>query len=166
MSSKIESITATVPVTGIQSSRERRREIERRYWAKPENREKKRAKDKRYYERHKQKRLEAARVYIQAHPEQRKETCKRYYRNHIEEEAKRQVKYITNNLEKYKAHQMVRCAVLDGRLCPQKCEVCGNEKTSAHHEDYNKPLEVKWLCHKCHMALHAQKRKEKDAIKN
>lgn len=161
----IESITATIPVVG-QSSRERRREIERRYWSKPENKERKRAKNKRYYERHKQKCLEAAKAYIQAHPEQRKETCKRYYRNHIEKESERQSKYIENNPEKYKAHQLVRKAILNGELSPRPCEKCGAEKTSAHHDDYTKPLEVRWLCHSCHMELHATTRKEKDDIKD
>ncbi|GAG03219.1 unnamed protein product, partial [marine sediment metagenome] len=41
-----------------------------------------------------------------------------------------------------------------GRLKRGKCLVCGDEKTEAHHEDYSKPLEVKWLCKKHHSELH------------
>lgn len=34
------------------------------------------------------------------------------------------------------------------------CEQCQNEKSEAHHNDYNKPLEVIWLCRSCHVELH------------
>jgi hypothetical protein len=41
-----------------------------------------------------------------------------------------------------------------GRLAPQPCRVCGSEKVEMHHEDYDKPLDVTWLCRPCHLALH------------
>lgn len=34
------------------------------------------------------------------------------------------------------------------------CEICSNPKSHAHHEDYSKPLEVKWLCAKHHQLIH------------
>lgn len=37
----------------------------------------------------------------------------------------------------------------------QPCEVCGAEKSHAHHDDYGQPLVVRWLCHSHHMEHHA-----------
>lgn len=63
-------------------------------------------------------------------------------------------KYRANNPEKYKAHTMVNNAIRDRRLTKKPCEVCGNEKSHAHHDDYSKPLDVKWLCAMHHQRLH------------
>jgi hypothetical protein len=48
--------------------------------------------------------------------------------------------------EKYKARMILGNAVRDGRLIKYPCCVCGNIKSTAHHEDYSKPLEVVWVC--------------------
>lgn len=57
------------------------------------------------------------------------------------------------NALKLAAHRAVSKVVRNGTLIPQLCEVC-NEVAETHHEDYNKPLEVKWLCVKHHKVLH------------
>ena len=54
------------------------------------------------------------------------------------------------------AHSMVQRAVRDGKLVkPSKCQNCNKEKkVYAHHDDYYKPLDVKWLCQVCHKKEH------------
>ena len=47
---------------------------------------------------------------------------------------------------KYFSRMYVRCALYFGDLQKQPCEVCGEPKVQAHHEDYAKPLMVRWLC--------------------
>jgi len=42
-----------------------------------------------------------------------------------------------------------------GRLQPGDCETCGGPAEEMHHEDYTRPLFVKWYCRPCHLALHA-----------
>lgn len=44
-----------------------------------------------------------------------------------------------------------------GLLVPKPCERCGaTENIQKHHEDYDKPLDVVWLCPKCHSARHME----------
>ena len=64
------------------------------------------------------------------------------------------------------AHNAVARAVRLGRLTPEPCERCGCEKSLAHHEDYDKPLEVVWLCQPCHKQRHKEIDEEQDAKKS
>jgi hypothetical protein len=58
--------------------------------------------------------------------------------------------------ERTKCRQITLRAKKSGKIVPpSKCESCGREvKLHAHHEDYSKPLDVKWLCRPCHNKLH------------
>jgi ribosomal protein S27AE len=50
------------------------------------------------------------------------------------------------------AYRTVERALKTGKLIKlDECERCGSEGSlEAHHEDYSKPLDVEWLCTKCH----------------
>jgi hypothetical protein len=52
------------------------------------------------------------------------------------------------------AGQAVKQALKIGTLTRLVCEACGEPETQAHHEDYTKQLDVKWLCVPCHMQRH------------
>ena len=58
--------------------------------------------------------------------------------------------YRQKHPEKARAWSMVGRAVRNGTLIRQPCEVCGEAKVQAHHEDYSKPIDVRWLCFKHH----------------
>lgn len=53
---------------------------------------------------------------------------------------------------------IVRRAIRAGVLVRQPCVICGDPRGHAHHENYDYPLEVTWICHAHHMAWHAEKR--------
>lgn len=58
------------------------------------------------------------------------------------------------NREKHVARSAVIHAIRDGRLRRGPCEVCGCVEVQGHHDDYSKPLEVRWLCVKHHFEAH------------
>ncbi len=59
--------------------------------------------------------------------------------------------------ERWKARSDLRNAVATGKVVKMPCEVCGGLKVQGHHEDYSKPLEVRWLCSKHHKQLHYER---------
>lgn len=67
----------------------------------------------------------------------------RYYA--LDEEGKR----------KKRARGALNDAIRSGRMERQPCEVCGAEKAHGHHDDYNKPYDVRWLCAAHHAEVHA-----------
>lgn len=52
------------------------------------------------------------------------------------------------------AHVAVGNAIRDGRLVRSVCEVCGAGSARAHHDDYGRPLDVRWLCGPHHAEWH------------
>lgn len=65
------------------------------------------------------------------------------------------------NPEKRKAHIAVGNAIRDGKLKKQPCEVCDTtENIEAHHDDYSKPLDVRWLCVTHHAEHHVLEQSE------
>jgi len=52
------------------------------------------------------------------------------------------------------AHVILGNAVKNGKIKKQPCWVCG-EKAVAHHPDYDRPLDVVWLCQHHHKKTHS-----------
>lgn len=55
-----------------------------------------------------------------------------------------------------RAWSATKYAILNGTLIRQPCEVCGatTPTVHAHHDDYRKPLDVRWLCFRHHVRRH------------
>jgi hypothetical protein len=82
---------------------------------------------------------------------QRAAQAKRYRKRNPEKVRAAKKRWEAANPDKRAAHIAVNNAVRDGRLTKGPCEVCGaTVGVDAHHDDYAKPLKVRWLCHPCH----------------
>jgi hypothetical protein len=69
----------------------------------------------------------------------------------------------SKNVDKVRTWQKYQDAILAGKIIAKTCcEKCNSQPVQAHHEDYSKPLEVIYLCKKCHSARHKEMRIEKE----
>ncbi len=66
-------------------------------------------------------------------------------------------RYRAKNRDKAFARNAVSRAIKAGTLIRMPCEVCGEPKTEAHHDDYSKLLDVRWLCFEHHLAVHGKR---------
>jgi ribosomal protein S27AE len=97
---------------------------------------------------------------LQERDRQRLKERKRRARGvHIRPSAQCRKNWQLRNLHKMKAVHAVGRAVRAGQLTRKPCEQCGNPRVQAHHDDYSKPLQVRWLCVPCHAAHHVNMRR-------
>ena len=59
--------------------------------------------------------------------------------------------------QKYCHHQVARAIASGALVRPEECSAChkADGVIQAHHGDYTRPLDVTWLCARCHGRLHA-----------
>ena len=60
-----------------------------------------------------------------------------------------------------KIYERVKAAIVSGAVKQEPCAICGEEKTEGHHEDYDKPLDLVWLCKRHHADRHLHLRMAK-----
>src|ERR1017187_6179993 len=56
-------------------------------------------------------------------------------------------------LKRSRARSYLGMYIARGKVVKKPCEICQNVNVEAHHDDYSKPLAVRWLCRKHHLAL-------------
>jgi len=79
-----------------------------------------------------------------------------YYRQNKKIRLLSNQKYQRNNLEKSNAHSKLYYAIKTKKINkPEECSICRSTGVlDGHHTDYSKPLEVIWVCRKCHTKIH------------
>lgn len=63
-------------------------------------------------------------------------------------------RYYETNAKRVIARARLHRAIASGKVVPMLCQVCG-EYAHGHHPDYDRPLDVVWLCPKHHAQAHA-----------
>ena len=68
--------------------------------------------------------------------------------------------------DRHRARILLSNAVRRGKVVkPRSCERCHKRcSPDGHHEDYGKPLNVMWLCRRCHTAEHGRLRESDSAF--
>ena len=94
-------------------------------------------------------------------PELKAIADKKYYEKNKKEILKNQKAYASQPLvrAKHNVRGATYRAVQKGELTKSMCG-CGEPSVEAHHPDYTKPLEVVWMCVKCHHKLHKMNLRE------
>lgn len=114
---------------------------------------------------------------VAEHRQKNIERIREYDRNRINQKERRikEIEAIKKNPERYKkykeqqnswakrnknkrnAHNKLKRVLQKGSIIkPNNCQICGktNCLIYGHHYDYNKPLDVIWVCSECHGKLH------------
>lgn len=108
------------------------------------------------------------RKYYAANRESHLETCRNWQKNnqdkvalyqkrHRRRKSKSDNLYKANHPVRVRAQKKLNYAVFKGEVKREEsCQVCGcsDKKTEAHHYDYDKPLQVIWVCTSCHGWIH------------
>ncbi len=65
-----------------------------------------------------------------------------------------QYRYRENYPLRARANNLLNKAVRMQKIIKEPCFVCGSTYVVGHHVDYQKPLDVVWLCQKHHKEIH------------
>ncbi len=91
-----------------------------------------------------------------------KERASKWKKDNPKRKAESAVKYSIKQRAEHPERKIARNAVnnalRDGRLKKEPC-LCGKTEVEGHHENYSKPLEIEWMCVKCHITLHSTEAK-------
>lgn len=121
------------------------------------NKDKINARMKVYYETNKERIKARERVYRAANKDKIAAHRKSYMQTEMGK-AKR-ARYNARHPERVRARNSLRYAIDRGDLIRQPCEVCSTTNNiHAHHDDYDKPFDVRWLCKKHHQEHHNKMR--------
>jgi hypothetical protein len=111
---------------------------------------------KKYKEKNIDKWKDSKKRYLDKKVEEDPDFFKKRYIRFKEKILKGYERYIPTHRKEINARNLINLHIRRGKLMkPNHCSNCLgiSKKIEAHHEDYNKPLEIIWVCSKCHNLL-------------
>lgn len=112
---------------------------------------------KKYYQKHYNRIAEYERQRYQKDKERITNVRKSYENTDLYRTTRNQ--WRKENRLRIRSYNLVYKALKEGILKREQCVKCGKAKVEAHHNDYDKPLEVVWLCKTHHFELHSMMEK-------
>lgn len=92
-------------------------------------------------------------------PEKYRKIAREYSKSNPEKVSAYFYKKYEKSPEKYSALSATAYRIETGELKKELCLLCGAKEVEAHHVNYFEPLNVAWLCRKCHGETHRRLRK-------
>ena len=105
---------------------------------------------------------EQRKAYRTANIECVRERGREHYADNIDQYMERSRQWRATDPRRCAAHSAVAQAIRTGKMVRlSACESCGDSRyrIEAHHDDYARPLAVRWLCASCHQRHHAELRR-------
>lgn len=95
----------------------------------------------------------------QLHPERVRELHRDFVRRHLHKRIQYNKEQRRLQPDKYHARDAIANAIRAGYIVkPLYCTRCQKDcRVEAHHSDYSKPLDIEWLCTKCHRIVDAER---------
>lgn len=104
--------------------------------------------------------MQYARAYEARYPKKKAASTKAWFKSERGKEQNRGYKQKSRASglidHQIKARRAVDHELKMGKLVRLPCVICRDPKSHGHHEDYDKPLDVVWLCPKHHKARHKE----------
>lgn len=94
------------------------------------------------------------RQWRQRNPKKVSEYQRKYRRENLEKTVAWHRRYRKENPDKCHARARINNLICGGKIIRGDCEVCGAPNAQAHHDDYSKPLDVRWFCATHHKMYH------------
>ena len=80
--------------------------------------------------------------------------CKKCHAGNMREKRPIHSELSTDAKKRANARAYLNTYLRRGKVQKKPCIICGSEDSQAHHQDYNKPLDVIWLCREHHLLVH------------